>query len=321
LSRTAYCDCGALVRLTDDRGADEPAVCPTCGAVLPGPAITDQPRRRADQRYSPDAPADEPDLPLDGFRVRDVTRPQGRMCSGVAVGIATFLCGPLAGIFLMAGNDFSTSRRRRGWAVLVLGLLASMALALVLASLPDEGMGVNLLSYLVVPLLDGLALALVTFLLQGRAYRQHIEQGGQGWNVGGMIGLSILGMVLFLGLALGIGFAYETATADREVVIAPNKKVLYTRQVSDADARQLGKVLQQIGTFSGTSEQGARLDRDADEWVVSFWLDGNPTPLDREHYTEVARQLSAQAFNGQPVRVQWLGDKSQVKATMKSTQP
>jgi hypothetical protein len=305
----------------DDRPADEPIVCPSCGALLPREAITDRPGRLADLRYSDDAAPDEPDTPLTGFRVRDITIPSAAMCSARAVGIAAFLCGPLAGVLLMMSNDFCTGRRRRGWLILLLGTLASVVLVLALIRI-SESDTLPIMGRLGIAVADGVLMALVAFALQGRTYQDHINRGGPTASGGRVVGLSIIGMILFLGLAGGIGIAYEDLMADKELTVGPNKKVFYSRQVSEADARRLGKVLMEIGSFSGNQEQGARLDREGEVWVVTFWVRAALVDAELAALQAEAREISVKAFDGKPVRVELRGEvDNKIKETANSTDP
>jgi hypothetical protein len=173
LSPTALCRCGERAPLPTDNSPDEPVRCRACGALLPRDAITTGPGPAPDDRYAPDRP-EEPDTPLTGRRFPDVTLPAGVMCSPRAVGIATFLCGPMAGILLLVSNDLSTGRRLRGWLALLLGTLVCLAMGLVLVRLPDE----SARTPCVLPLGNLVVLWLLAHALQGRAYRDHIRRGG-----------------------------------------------------------------------------------------------------------------------------------------------
>jgi hypothetical protein len=129
-------------------------------------------------------------------------------------------------------------------------------------------------------------------------------------------------MLLFLGLAWASAFTWEEMTADREVVVAARKKVLYTRSVNEADARRLGKALQDMGVFTGTTEQAARLDREGLGWVVSFWIKGPISADDRAYWAGLARELSQKVFGGRRVRVRLFDvDSDAVKATLDSSAP
>jgi hypothetical protein len=134
---------------------------------------------------------------------------------------------------------------------------------------------------------------------------------------------ALLGLLLSYGLVVGGAYVGAWATSeppDAVVVVAPGKQVQHTRRCTEAEARALGKFLVDERLFGPNvpHEQGARLDREGDAVIVSFWLDAEPTAEDRDYYAELALSLSERLFNGERVFIRLLDANWKVRSTADS---
>src|SRR5262249_39965519 len=129
------CDCGEWVPAPPP---GEPLVRCACGRAFRSEALAAVPGWCPSERDAVE-PAEEDGGAFDVERaLRGIRRPEVHLCSPAAVGVGTFLCGPVAGFLLMAHNDGQLKRRARGWLMLLAGLVYPLALALLSDSLFDS---------------------------------------------------------------------------------------------------------------------------------------------------------------------------------------
>ena len=74
--------------------------------------------------------------------------------------------------------------------------------------------------------------------------------------MGALVWRSLLGMGLFLILAMLIGWLTELALRDSQVTIAPNKTIMHTSKVRTEEARALGRELATGLAPSAPAESG-----------------------------------------------------------------
>jgi hypothetical protein len=294
-SERIRCECGALVPAAPPGAGQTDVRCDRCGRLVWSEATTTEPGGSGDDRFTASRPAEEPP-PFDADRaLREIRRPELRLCSPTAVAVGTFLCGPLAGFLLMAYNDRRLRRRGRGWGMLLAGLVFSLTLALLPDTLFDAPTAAH---WFLAAVFNVILFRVVAGVLYGRVYREHTASGGESASGAVLVGLSLLGMVLYFGLAFGAGSAWE-AVMEARVTVGPGSQVVYTRGVTEAEARRLGEVLVELGLFTG-ADQEVRLERRGAGYEISFSVEGVP---DRAEYQTLAGELAAKAFDGKPVRI------------------
>jgi hypothetical protein len=285
-------------------------------------AITTGPDRGADERLTPEPPAEAGPAPTAPFRVPELKLRQGGMCSPRAVAVATLLCGPMAGFLLLSLNDSVLHKRGRGWVLFLVGLLVSglEVLGLALSSGPSFN-DVTVGQRLIIPVLNLFFLFFLAVLLHGKAFDDHVRHRGKKASVGSLVGRSVLGLGLVLALSQLVSWGTELALRDSQVSIAPNKTIQHTGSVRPEEARALGKALLDRAVFEGPDEQSARLHRDGQVFEVTFWFSQTPSPEHRQYYLDLARVLSAEVFSGAPVRIRLRDSSNELRMTIESSQP
>jgi hypothetical protein len=267
-------------------------------------ALTDDPSsRRADSTAVTeaasepgvgDAPAGEAgELPLPD-------RPDYRLASPGQVGVAGFLGGPLGGFLLMGRNYAKCGRRAACWATVAAGVLVAAVPVGFGLLLPDVNPGLNLCFAL--PL--WLGTYLTAKVLQGRTVEAHRKRGGRevsGWAV---VGFALLGAVLTVGPVVGGVALYEVGFGDQELRVTDKEVIFYGRDVTEAEARTLGRVLREQGVFDGAGEKSVRLRKEGPDYVLSVvLLFGFDDPQVHQHFRALAGQVS-RAFGGKSVLVE-----------------
>jgi hypothetical protein len=321
------CPCGRWLRVNQEDGARQ-GRCPACGHVLDIPvpevatppagpsaatlsaALTDEPGRplMASTALTDTPPAEEP---LDGPtpEAPDLVRPNYRLSPPGQIGVIAFLGGPMAGVLLMARNYARLGRLAASWLTVLIGLTVT-AVAVGLSTAHPEGQGLSPI-VLAAPLWLGTYLA--ARLLQGSAYEEHLRRGGEQLTGLVVLGALVLGIGLTLGGAWAFALLYESALGDQRLAVSPVEEVLYSRDVTEAEANTLARVFRQEGIFNGQGEKSVKLGKEGDTWVISvILLDGFDDPQTIAEFRALAARVS-QALGGRPVRIelcdQWLKPK------------
>jgi hypothetical protein len=325
MSIEIHCPCGRRLRLNAEAAGGQ-GRCPVCGRVLdlptdrpsepalelapprPGPstALTEgpsvqRPEREATDRAEPEWEEGEADegeadeLPV-------LSRPEYRLASTGQVFLAAILGGPLAGFLLVAHNYGKLGRRAASWGMVFGGLLATGAAVGLGFLLLSQGRGAVLLGG--VPFWVGIYF--VARWLQGTALVAHKEQDGELVSGGLVFGYIVLGVVGALGPLFGCVALYNANFGDRKLQVSAEEEVLYGLDVTEAEARTVGTVLQQQGFFTGSGKNTVRLSKDGHEYVLSFVVSGGfDSPATHQYYRALAVHV-ARSFGGKPVQVELL---------------
>jgi hypothetical protein len=302
------CPCGKRLRVSDEC-AGLHGRCPVCGQVLqipsrssPDPqaglaayaakteAVTDAPELQApDETALPAYP--EPPLFI---------RPDYRLFSPGDVALGTLLGGPVGGLLVLGLNY----RRLGNSAAVALTAVSAVVVTIGFVALSLVVSGTSPFCFLSV--LGILGMYVIAKGLQGRIYEAHLEVGGQKGSGGAAAGLGLVGAVLYLGLFLGLFFVGAGLFGDKRITFGPQEEILYTRDISDEEARRLGRALQDAGWFTGRGPISVRLSKEEGRFVVAFvvqpgvWNDGQVI----EEFRQMGKHLSQQVFNGKAVEVQ-----------------
>jgi hypothetical protein len=282
------CPCGKRLRLSAAATSGQ-GRCPACGRVLDIPtaeqtafppgvfslpvdtstALTDEPSGQQAERTAVTEAASEPreieELADQASELPVLTRPGFRLASPGQIGLAGFLGGPLGGFLLMGRNYAKCSRQAACWATIVAVVLvtaAAVGAGFVLPTNPILNLG------LAVPL--WLGTYLTARFLQQRTFEAHQKEGGEqvsGWAV---VGFTLLGVVLTLGSAVGAAVLYEVGFGDHRLEVNAKEEIYYSRDIKEAEARTLARVLQEQRFFNGASEKTVRLHKDGQEYVLAF---------------------------------------------------
>lgn len=240
------------------------------------------------------------DSPLHDFDkiYGDIARPSFKLHSPGDAVLATFLGGPFAGCIVLAINYFKLRRALAGWQAILLGLIGTILLV---------GIGLKLPAHS--PSFLGGVIGLVAMIilanaLQGSIYKNHLREGGEkasGWIAAGIGVGSIL--VVFAGVVAWFVVDYEYLTT--RVRFGTDEEVIYADGATEAEARKLGKLLQDEGYFSGVGAKTVRITRDGNSEVVEFVLQKNAwNDLETTKYFEQLKpRLSKEIFDGRPVQI------------------
>jgi len=334
------CPCGKRLRLSAGAEGSQ-GRCPACGRILdistgaesaPSPvpslvtadtstALTDDPsgqtaERSAVTEATSRAGAEER-LAREADELPVPTRPPYKLASPGQIGLAAFLGGPLGGFLLMGHNYANCGRRAACWATVGVGALVAAAAVGSGFALSDTHPGLNLC--LALPLWVGTYIT--AKLLQQRTYAAHRERGGaqaSGWAV---LGFSVLGAGVTVGAAAAAVGLYEGRFRYKRLQVTAKEEIYYTRDVTDAEARTLGQLLQEAQIFDGASKKAVRLRKEGQEYVLDVvLLFGFDDPNAHQGFRTLAGKLS-HAFGGKPVRVElcdrWLTPKKTLPAERK----
>jgi hypothetical protein len=220
----------------------------------------------------------------------------GGVCSPTAITVVTFICGPLAGALQMAVNELILARRR-GWIVLLAGLAFCAAELWLLSYLPDGGTNFLLFAVICISLANAVALGACAYWVQRRAYKDHRARGGGGAGRGRLVGVSLLGWVLYFVAATACG----PDLLEGEVV-SGEMRVRFSSRVSEAEAARLSGVLAESKELKHLPMHKIRLDCSGKVYEVTLWVIG-PFNERESDYSELARVLSTDAFDGNTVRI------------------
>ena len=190
----------------------------------------------------------------------------------------------------MARNYAKIGRIGACWLTVAAGVVVAAIPVAYGFLVPDTHPGFNFCFAL--PLWVGTYMA--AKVLQERTFQAHRKAGGEqvsGWMI---LGFIVLGIVLTIGPIVGIGALYDAAFGEQELHVTKNEVILYGRDVTEDEARTLGRVLQKQGIFNGSrDEKGIRFHKDGQEYVLSVVpLLSVDDPLVIQTYAALARQLS-----------------------------
>jgi hypothetical protein len=303
-----------------DSLAGRQGTCPICGKLLDVPGGTAGSRATgvavpfdlerptatatADPDYTPNfelGAAASPGLPA-----ADVVQPTIRLSTGRDVFAATFIFGPLGGIFLIAWN-YLVLRRPRAFAVTLLAGL-SLAVVMTLAHLRVIASNAHLKATVLTALVSWLAVPIAAVVLQGRIYKDHLARGGQQGSVWRTLGLGACGLGVWYGVFAIAGVAPNAVIlpppTQKTLQVTPVEVIDYSPELPDDEARRLGDFLQQVGLFTGQGNKSIRLTREGDGrrvWIA-FRL-GHADNAFLEELRILHRQIAEQVFPGRTVEL------------------
>jgi hypothetical protein len=312
LIRSSTCAyCGASRGAGNEEGDHPPLHCSACDRKPNAEEVADGICYRCGALLTPVRPSDF-DEPADRPRR---SRPPYTLASPGQVGLAAFLGGPMAGFLLIARNYAKLGRGSACAAAIAAGVMLTVAAVGFGIWLPDNtGPAMNLA--IAAPL--WIATYLAALALQKSAYDVHVRRGGGRTSGWALIGFVVLGVALTFGVAFLVVGLYETGFGDRTLKVTPSEEILYGRDIPEADARALGKVLQEHKYFDGVGDKTVLLHKEKDGYVLMLiLLSGHDDPQVHQECRELAGGAS-HALGGKPVQVelcdQWQSIKKKLPA-------
>ena len=227
--------------------------------------------------------------------------PTYTLYSRTQIGVTTFLCGPVAGGWMLFQNWRRVREPGKAWA-------AFLATIVITGTLFAIGFAIPNIPALPLPIL-GLAAVLGLASQQRRALDLHLQHGGRtasGWRAAGVGALSL---VIVLVLLFGGAIGYLFATQAPQIDLGHDHTVRYLAGGTEQEARALGKELDTMGILSPDHPASFGVRRDGSHHVVEFVMQDDY--LDKESvqrtFRTFASDLSAHVFHGEPVDI-WLED-------------
>ena len=232
-----------------------------------------------------------------------------RLFDADAVGLAAFICSPLAGTILMAVNYVRLGKIGKGVVAVMLGLIATTVTILIKSNLskPSGSLG---------------SLVLVTLFLictwqiaknvQGKAVEEHTTRGGQLGSKSAAFGVGIATLV---GLVVVTGAVVNLYQYRKIVVIGTRDQVIYSGIATKANAIALGNVLKTDEYFQDRGVS-VLLNKGISITTISFGVqDGvwNQAGM-LSSFEELAREV-APAVGGRPIQVHLVDSRGEVEET------
>jgi hypothetical protein len=342
------CPCGKNLRIGDEH-AGQQGRCPVCSRVLDipaadtphplaaptppdgtGQAVTATPAlagpagaATAGSPGSEQVPSATPRLEVveapPGSGSTDAPPPPGyKLHSPGHVALATFFSNVLGGAVILALNYRALGQTRAAWRAALCGLIAVTGLLVLLLLLPDKAATAVGLASALVSIIGMYQLAKA---LQGAAYDRHIRGGGKQGSGAAACGIGLLCGAVTVAVAVGCGVAQNALFDEgmgRKVVFAAQEEVYYTEGVTEAQARALGRALQQAGYLNGSGGKTVQVSKGGDGFIVAFVLQEGSwdKPGVSEEFRELGRQLSRQALGGQRLEIRlcdmWMDTKKTI---------
>jgi len=227
-----------------------------------------------------------------------------------AVGLAAFICSPLAGTLLMAVNYRRLGQTAKGVLAVILGLAATSILILIKwdCKAPWGSLG---------SLVFGILFLICTWQtakeLQGRAVEEHIARGGQLDSKGTAFFVGIATLAALFGVTCAVIYQDQS---HKTVVIGSKDQVIYSGiMATRTDATALGNALKADEYFQ---ERGSTvlLNKGIDGTTISFAVQNgvwNQAGM-LSSFEELAREV-APAVGGLPVQVRLVDTSGNVEQT------
>jgi hypothetical protein len=232
-----------------------------------------------------------------------------RLFDADAVGLAAFICSPVAGTILMAVNYVRLGKTGKGVLAVIFGLIATALTILIkwnwnttLGSLGSSALGI----------LFFICTWQIAKKVQGKAVEEHTARGGQ---LGSRWTAFFVGIATLAALVGVISAAVYETQIHKMVVIGTRDQVIYSGIATKADATALGNALKSDEYFQ---DRGASvlLNKGIGSTIISFGVqDGVWNQVGTlSSFEELGREV-APAVGGLPVQVHLVDSKGNVEET------
>ena len=234
-----------------------------------------------------------------------------------AVGLAAFICSPLAGAILIAVNYGRLRKAGKGVLAVTLGSIATALNILIKLNWNTSSGSLDRLEYDAFEILLLACMWMCTWEIakevQGKAIEEHIARGGQLGSRETAFFVGIATLAVLFGV---ICAALYEAQHHKVVIIGTKDQVIYSGIIATkADAVALGNALKSDEYFQGRGAS-VLLHKGIGSTTVSFGVqDGvwNQTGM-LSSFEELAREV-APTVGGLPVQVQLVDTKGDVEET------
>jgi hypothetical protein len=231
-----------------------------------------------------------------------------RLFDADSVGLAAFICTPLAGTILMAVNYVRLGKTGKGVVAVILGLIATTLTILVKLNLSKPWGSLGSLVLVTVFLIGTWQIAKE---VQGKAVEEHTAQGGQLGTTSAAFGVGIATLAGLVVVAGAVVYAFQS----KIVVVGTRDQVIYSGIATKANAIALGNVLDTSEYFQ---DRGASvlLNKGIGSRTISFVVQNgiwNQAGM-LSSFEELAREV-APAVGGLPIQVHLVDSSVDVEAT------
>jgi len=233
-----------------------------------------------------------------------------------AVGLAAFICSPLAGAILIAVNYNRLGKAGKAVLAVTLGLIATAPAILLKLNWNTSPGSLDRLEY------DAFEIALLAVMwigtwqiakdVQGKDIEVHTARGGElgSRETAFFVGIGTLAALVIIVGAVVYGYQYR-----KTAVIGTKDQVTYSGLATKANAMELGNALKSNEYFQDRGSS-VLLDKGIGSTTISFGVqDGvwnQPGMLSA--FEELARRASP-AVGGLPLQVRLLNSKGEVEET------
>lgn len=241
---------------------------------------------------------------------------QYRLFDAGAVGVAAFICSPLAGAILIAVNYGRLGKAGKGALAVILGLIATVLNILLKLNWNTSSGSLERLKYDAVEILILTLMWICTWQIakveQGDVVKEHTARGGE---LGSRWTAFWVGIATLAALVVVVGAVVYVYQYRKVVVIGTKDQVIYSGIATKTDATALGNWLKNDEYFhdSGAS---VLLKKGIGSKTISFGVqDGvwNQAGM-LSSFEELAREL-APVVGGLPIQVQLVDTNGNVQDT------
>jgi hypothetical protein len=242
--------------------------------------------------------------------------PEYRLFDSGAVGLAAFICSPLAGAILIAVNYSRLGRAGKAVLAVTLGLIATAPAILLKLKWSMSPGSLDRLEYDAFEILLLAVTWIGTWQIakgeQGKDIEEHTASGGELGSRGTafFVGIGTLASLVVVVGAVVYGYQYR-----KTVVVGTKDQVIYSGLATNANAMALGNALKSNEYFQDRGSS-VLLDKGIGSTTISFGVqDGvwnQPGMLSA--FEELGRGVAPEV-GGFPVQVQLVDSKGDVKGT------
>ena len=223
-----------------------------------------------------------------------------------SVGAISFFLSPVAGAALLSWNLYRTRRAKLG--IGLFGATAFALLALMIAG--GDGAGGHAMAL-------GANIGGMFFLV--KATRELFGEPLRKASSGLAFLLGMASLVVVVGGGMAAAVALELAS-ETELATSNGAKVVYDRHTTAEHARRVGELFGERKILTGKTS-GVRLEQRGKEHLVRLAFGDthvHEEPGVMDFYKEVARELSADVFGGEPVRIVFENDYGVEQASVRT---
>jgi hypothetical protein len=229
-----------------------------------------------------------------------------RLFDANAVGLAAFICSPLAGTILMAVNYVRLGKIGKSVVAVMLGLIATTVTILIKSNLSKPWGSLVLVTLFLICTWQ------IAKNVQGKAVEEHTARGGQLGSKSVAFGVGIGTLVGLVVVTSAVLYVYQYR---KIVVIGTRDQVIYSGVATKANAIALGNALKSNEYFQDSGVT-VLLNKGIGSTTISFGVqDGvwNQAGM-LSSFEEVAREV-APAVGGLPIEVHLVDSSGNVEET------